>query len=867
MKHYIKQVEPSPAFVRSRTLPDGVTAPVLEALASQSGFFEQVFSQAPVGIAVLDESGAFLHCNYAYASTLGYERSELLGRTSVSLTAIDDAAATTVGLGNLWKGLIPVLDIEKRYRCKDGSSQWVRVSTAVVRQEAPLSSYAVEFLRDISDRKRTEDALRVVRERLALAAESAGIGVWEWDAGTRRVLWDERTYRLFGRLPSDGDEPYSLWASSLHPLDRERWTRELFAALRGEGRFDTEYRIVMPDGQLRHLKAAAEVIRDGTGAAVRVVGVNIDITMRKSAEEALLASEQKFRSLFELAPVGIALNDLKTGQFLHLNQALADPTGYSPVELLGMTYWDITPDGYREREEHQIESLERSARYGPYEKEYRRKDGTTYPVMLSGICIQDGAGRALIWSIVQDISVRKAMERQLTQAAQRDALTGLANRAVFMERLTNAIGRVQHGRQLLFAVLFLDFDRFKMTNDTLGHDAGDELLQQIARRLQTELRASDIQQLGESSNIVSRFGGDEFLLLINDLKTPGQAVRIAERLLSRLAPTYSLRAGDVHSSASIGIVTSDQCHTSSDDVVRNADVAMYAAKHAGRARAVVFNESMQTRLSRHVTIENELRRALGTNQLHLAYQPIIELATGRMVSVEALARWDHPSLGSISPGEFIPIAEESSLIIEVGQWVQTEACKAMAEWRQLDPDRAPETVSVNVSRAELTLGRRFLDQIQANLVAAGLPAECLQLEITEREVMRDPDQARALLKELRNDGVRLAMDDFGTGTSSLSCLRHYPFNTIKIDRSFVQDLVDAPDVLAVIHATVQLIENLGMASLAEGVEEVSQIATLLSLGCRYGQGYLFSRPVAANEVLGCLKTQPSDNATVAGRQR
>jgi len=235
-----------------------------------------------------------------------------------------------------------------------------------------------------------------------------------------------------------------------------------------------------------------------------------------------------------------------------------------------------------------------------------------------------------------------------------------------------------------------------------------------------------------------------------------------------------------------------------------------------------------------------------------------------MVSVEALARWDHPTLGSVSPNEFIPVAEESNLIVEVGQWVQAEACKAMAEWRELDPDGAPRTVSVNVSRAELTMGQRFLDQIHANLQAAGLPAECLQLEVTEREVMRDPEQARALLTELRRLGVQLAMDDFGTGTSSLGCLRHYPFNTIKIDRSFVQDLVDSPDVLAVIHATIQLIENLGMASLAEGVEDLPQTATLVSLGCRYGQGYLFSRPVAADAVLGCLKTQRSDGAAIAG---
>jgi diguanylate cyclase (GGDEF)-like protein/PAS domain S-box-containing protein len=822
---------------------------------SLNSLLEQAFAQAPVGIALINESGIFAHCNASYATTLGYEPRELVGRTVAELTAGADAEATTSGLARLWAGTIGVLDIEKRYIRKDGKPHWVRISTAILRQAGLPASYAVEYLRDISDRKRTEDALRVVRERLALAAESAGIGIWEWDAATNCFFFDDRMYGLFGCLSSGGIDPYSLWESSLHPLDRERLTIELWSAIRGDSRFDSEYRIVLSSGEIRHLKAAAEVMRDPAGHPVRVVGVNIDITKRKTAEEAMLASEHKFRSLFELAPVGIALNDLQTGQFLHLNNALAEPTGFSHDELLGMTYWDITPIGYGDKEAMQIDSLQRFDRYGPYEKEYRRKDGRTYPVLLSGIRVVDGSGRALVWSFVQDISVRKAMELQLTDAARRDTLTGLANRAVFMERLAHAVARVQSGRQALFAVLFLDFDRFKLTNDTLGHAAGDELLKQIAKRLRGELRTSDIHDIDEAANVVSRFGGDEFLILINDLKVPRDALRISERLLRALAPVYSLGAGEVHSTASIGIVTSDQCLGSADDVVRNADVAMYEAKHAGRARAIVFSEAMQTRLSRHVMLENELRRAIGTTQLTLVYQPIVELATGRLVSVEALARWDHPTLGAILPTEFIPIAEESDLIVDIGNWVQAEACRDMVEWRRLDPDGAPRTVSVNVSRAELTMGPRFLEQINSTLQTAGLPAECLQLEITEREVMREPEQARALLTELRILGVQLAMDDFGTGTSSLGCLRHYPFNTVKIDRSFVQDLTNSPDVLAVIHATIQLIENLNMASLAEGVEELAQTAALLSLGCRLGQGYLFSPPVAANVLLSCLKTR------------
>jgi len=446
-----------------------------------------------------------------------------------------------------------------------------------------------------------------------------------------------------------------------------------------------------------------------------------------------------------------------------------------------------------------------------------------------------------------------AANAKLEYAAHHDKLTGLANRAFFMQRMELAVERVRSGTQRLFAVLFLDFDRFKLTNDTLGHDAGDELLRLIADRLRSELRASDLISDAPTSNVVSRFGGDEFLLLINDLDEPQMAARIAERLLNALRPAYEIQGTEVYSSASIGIVTSDQCPGSAEDAVRNADVAMFEAKRAGRACSVVFNESMHIRLTRHVTIENSLRRAIGSPQIHLLYQPIVDLQSGRMVSAEALVRWRHPELGMIGPAEFIPIAEDSNLIIALGQWVQREACETMVRWMVEDPQGAPDSISVNVSRAELALGHRLVEQIGNMLERVGLPAKRLQIEVTEREVMRDPSGARTVLLELQRLGVRLAMDDFGTGTSSLSLLRDYPFDAIKIDRSFVEGLSSRSDVLAVIHATVTLVENLGMVSVAEGVEEDAQVAILQSMGCRYAQGYLFSAPLPAEELLGALE--------------
>jgi diguanylate cyclase (GGDEF)-like protein/PAS domain S-box-containing protein len=459
---------------------------------------------------------------------------------------------------------------------------------------------------------------------------------------------------------------------------------------------------------------------------------------------------------------------------------------------------------------------------------------------------------------------RKGFEERLSNLAQYDALTSLPNRITFTERLHNAVERVRARQQLMYAVLFVDFDRFKRINDTLGHDAGDELLRQIAERLKGALRASDMICEDPEANLVARFGGDEFLILLNDLHTAKDAERIAERLLNILIPAYSIFGNEVRSTASVGIVTSDQGHASAEEVVRNADVAMYEAKRAGRACTVVFSEAMHTSITRHVAIETSLRRAIDTAELYVLYQPIVELDTGRMVSAEALVRWNHPTLGPIAPSEFIPIAEESDLILALGKWVLMAACKMLATMRQNDPTRAPDTVSVNVSRAEVALGKRLVERVQETLASTGLPPQCLKLEVTEREVMRNPEAALEAFRELHFLGVLLAMDDFGTGTSSLALLRDYPFDVIKIDRSFLKDLTTNRDVMAVVHATIHLVDNLGMLSLAEGVEEPAQVAVLQSLGCHHAQGYYFSRPVTADRLASALESSAGARTLLTG---
>ena len=461
-----------------------------------------------------------------------------------------------------------------------------------------------------------------------------------------------------------------------------------------------------------------------------------------------------------------------------------------------------------------------------------------------------------------DESMARA-DRQLRHQATHDALTALPNRSQFLQCLKYAIDRVNGGQQGMFAVLFLDLDRFKFVNDSLGHAAGDELLRQVAARLTHELRTST-DHADPAYDVVSRFGGDEFLVLLNNVASAAEARSVAEQLLDAVSSGYEVHGRDVVCGVSVGVVTSEHCCTLADDVVRNADVAMYEAKRAGRSCVVVFSESMHTEVSRHVQIETSLRRAIGTDELTVVYQPIVDLSTGQLESAEALVRWQSPILGCVSPAEFIPIAEESGLIVALDQWVRLEACRAMKGWRERYPRSAPKTVSVNVSRGELAGNQAFRVEIKDLLQKMDLPPHCLQLEVTERDVMRNPEDALLLMRDLRALGVKLAMDDFGTGTSSLGILRTYPFDTIKIDRSFVQGLVGSADVMAVIHATINLVEHLGMRSLVEGIEQEAQVSVLLSIGCRYGQGFLFSKPVPADKLINSIDARPGRKS--AGRR-
>ncbi|HEY8519051.1 MAG TPA: EAL domain-containing protein [Gammaproteobacteria bacterium] len=436
--------------------------------------------------------------------------------------------------------------------------------------------------------------------------------------------------------------------------------------------------------------------------------------------------------------------------------------------------------------------------------------------------------------------------RELTRRAYHDSLTGLPNRALLASHVQRAIERRRREPQHRFAVLFFDFDRFKNINDSLGHDVGDMLLKEVAVRFQRCV-PSVCAALGGVSSTVARLGGDEFVVLLDGLRQPQDAVKLAEELLKALSQSYRLGEHQVFSTASVGIVTSELGHETVDEVLRDADTALYAAKDAGKARFAVFDRSMRTRVQRRLAIENALHQAVEERQFFLLYQPIVSLTTGRMESVEALIRWRHPERGVIAPDQFIPVAEETGLIVPIGEWVLEEACRQFASWRAESEALAPRSISVNLARQQLLVDdfARRVDQV---VLRTGISRSSLYLEVTESEMMRDVAATTQALAALKDLGVRIQMDDFGTGHSSLACLRDFPLDVLKIDRSFVVTIGAGRDLMAVLNAIIELAHDLRMKTVAEGIETPEQVAGLQALNCDLGQGYYFARPLPAEEI-------------------
>ncbi len=475
------------------------------------------------------------------------------------------------------------------------------------------------------------------------------------------------------------------------------------------------------------------------------------------------------------------------------------------------------------------------------------KDGQEQWYLLSMVKHGDG-----LIATFTDVSGRRRTEKKLRHAAHHDALTGLPSRLLLIDRLTQAITRTKRYREYKFAVLLLDFDRFKVVNDSLGHEVGDQLLVSIADRIRANLRALDTASRPDYEHLPARLGGDEFVILLDGLHGARDALLVTERVQLALSEPYVIAGHEIISTASIGIVIVEGNYEKPEDILRDADIAMYEAKKLGKARHVVFNEHMHSHAVERLTLEKELRKAADQQAFKLNYQPIVSLDSSALRGFEALIRWPHPQRGVISPAQFIPLAEELGLIIPIGHWVMVEACRQLRQWQEMRSGQGLLSVSVNLSRQQLTHGD-LVASVAGVIAEHGIEPAALVLEVTESMIMDNAREVVPILDRLREVGVRLAMDDFGTGHSSLSFLHQVPMDILKIDRSFIARSGDARKFRAIIQTIVQLAHNLNMEVVAEGIEKPEQVSMLRSLACNFGQGYLFGRPMEASDADGLVR--------------
>lgn len=693
------------------------------------------------------------------------------------------------------------------------------VQSMLRRRGELLEQRIVESTRQLEDeRERFESILANMRD-----------AVWSVCPKSKKVLFVNKVIEtIYGYKPEAFYADPQLWMNAVHPDDRPL-VQTRFDDLFCGANFDAVYRIVRPDGEIRWVHDTGYAITDATGRHIRYDGITRDVTVEKRIEAELRLAQAAFEHTAE----GIVITDAET-RIVAVNKAFTAITGYSESDLLGKTPRLWQSKRHNGAVYKDLWAAIRTTGQWRGELWNRRKNGEIFPALENVSAIRDRDGQILNYvAVVSDISGVKQFEKQLFQLAHHDALTQLPNRLLFTDRVDHAIAHA-HREDYRLAVLFIDLDRFKNINDSLGHAVGDQLLCEVASRLTAAVRENDT---------VARLGGDEFVVALEHIDSPACAAMVAEALVVALSEPVRVDEHELFITPSIGISIYPDDAKSTDDLIRHADAAMYHAKRMGRNRYQFYSRSLTQEILEKVRLETQLRLTLKRSELEVFYQPQINLLDGTVSGAEALVRWRHPEIGLISPTKFIPLAEESGIICQIGEFVLREACQQAKTW--LDQGRSFTRIAVNVSGQQLH-DSDLVELVSQTLAETGLEPRYLELEITETVVMQQTEKTLRILQGLRALGVTLAVDDFGTGYSSLGYLKRLPVHRLKIDRSFVVDVPhDHND--AIIRAIAAMARSLGLDLIAEGVETAAQHAFLAAEGCQTGQGYRFGKPVPPEE--------------------
>ncbi|MGM0516715.1 MAG: EAL domain-containing protein [Pseudomonadota bacterium] len=773
----------------------------------------------------------FIRFNRVGEQLLGIDRASLLGRTDMEVFPPEEAQTFRE---RDWEVLREgrLVEIEDEPVDTPSGRRLLRTRKLPIQGPDGKPRYLLGIAEDVTEKRRDEHRLRE-------AQRVARMGEWELDLDSGAAVWPEQTRRILGVGHSEAATLDTL-KRHCHPDDWTSVEQALADVRAGADDYDVEYRVRLEGDEIRRVHSRAEVDRDRDGVPRRLVGVVQDVTERVRNEE----RQRLANAVFENTTEAVIVTDAES-RILRVNPAFTEITGYQADEVLGRDPKLLKSD--RHDPSFYAGLWEELSTKGHWRGEIwnRRRDGRVFPAWQTISAVYDRSGTLRQYvSLMSDITPLKEVEQRLDYMAYHDALTSLPNRHLLNDRLAHAIVQAQR-RDEMVGVLFLDLDRFKNINDSLGHPLGDELLRSVADRLVAAIRESDM---------VARLGGDEFVVVAESVEDEDRLAMLAEKLLGVFHEPFHVQGHELSVDASIGISVFPVDGAQPSILVRNADTAMYRAKASRRNSYVFYTAELTERASAKVRMEMELRHALARGEIHVAFQPQVDLETERVVGVEALLRWHSAKLGDISPAEVIPLAEETRLILPIGRWMLEQACREFLSLQE--SGKAVERLAVNVSPIQIQQGD-LVEIVEEVLATTGMPADRLEIEVTEEAFMLDPKLAVDTLNAIHELGVQLAVDDFGTGFSSLAYLKEFPVTRLKIDQSFVRDMLEHGDDLAIVRSVIALGRSLELEVIAEGVESRAHVDRLREDGCKEGQGYYFSAPLERPALIDWLALRPA----------
>jgi diguanylate cyclase (GGDEF)-like protein/PAS domain S-box-containing protein len=812
-------------FYEGSVMDIGAQVEAEQRLRQSENMYRTLVDSSHDGVFLIRHDGTIGFINEAMAQTLGYRAEELIGTSYLKLIAPEALAEQMVRRNERAGGSYAVQTYDTVMIRKDGTRRLLHVHAGAVDYEGEVASTGTA--RDVTEEHRQRQALEWAERTYRELFQNAVSGMFRSQIDGRIVAANDAFAHILGyadaaELLGSGRGIGDFYANP----DSRKYVLAQLAASREPVTFEFDAR--RKDGSLVPTEVRAQAIRDSEGRILWTEGSAQDIGARRRAEIALKESEARYRTLVEHSQVGVYM--MLDDRYTYVNQAFAAMFGYREEELVGADFRLLVPP---ESRDHQEDRYRRRSEGEPSGGDYcivlMRKDGVRIQVVVSAGHVEMN-GKRYTSGTIRDVTAQLRVQRELEHSATHDLLTGLPNRFFFERQLEQAIAHAQASGDFHFAVLFLDLDGFKLVNDSLGHACGDDLLMQIAECLRANLGGQCL---------VARYGGDEFTLLPHGACPRGRAEQLAQRVLALLAGSFEVRGHRVFSGASVGVVLGRAEYQSPDQLLRDADTAMYRAKAGGKSAYVIFDDAMHAAARARLKLETDLRFALERGEFRIFHQPIVDLRNGRVQGFEALVRWQHPQRGLLLPDDFLNVADETGTLVGMDWWVLEQVCENLLRWQRRLPAHARLRASVNVDDRQFA-DPNLVEHLRNVLRRTGVDPSTLALEITETVFRRGSDEAAQTLHGLKQLGVSLVVDDFGTGYSSLDSFAASPFDALKIDRSFIRDMVTNFRHRAIVRTIAAFAEDMRLDLIAEGVETAEQAGLLRDLGCTVAQGFLYA---------------------------